>query len=1137
MTRSFLLVATCFLLVCASCGGGEGTAVTEPVPDGGGVVPAGDEGGAADADAGTVLPDEAAGPVADARADSGVDPGGAPPVELPPDKVAPTVRIEAPLDGETVTGDVGVSVEAADDRGVERVVLELDGAELATLWSEPYTWTWDTSALPGGSYRLGASAYDEAGNTAKHEIGLFVRGECSAAGDCPPQSVRIVTPVAGARVCGKVTVEATATDDVGIARMEFEVDGVSIGVDEESPYQRDWDTTAAANGEHTVKVTARDTAGQTAFATIDVEVRNEAGECDNLPTVRLTSPEDDAFVHGVVEVKANASDDVGVTGVQFFVDNGLLEEDTKIPYGFEWDTSEFEEGAHTLKAIAEDTSEQKATHQIQVTIDRTPPSVVLSSPPGGAVYADAVPLAAQPTDNFRVARVEFTVEGAAEPLSVGAAPWETTLDATGLSSGEHEVKVVAYDGGGLTAEELGSFVLDRPPVVSFAAPRGGATITGDVEVQVEADDDLGLDRVELYVDEAYAGELGWDGTYDWTPKYVAGERVLRAVAYDGRGQEGSAEVTVVVDHPLEVEVRRCEAGDCERLGGDADEVWGEVELRVEARDDGGPIEGVELFVDGDLLGAGDAVPFEQVWDTTEESEGEHVLRAVAKGTGGAEGSAEVTVRVNNCDRDHDGYLAESEACGGSDCDDGDRYAHPLSESEHLGDGVDTDCDGHDGTDRDGDGYAGSYGDSLGDDCDDGDATVHPCADDLPGDGKDHDCDEDGDVEASCDDCEACTEDAFDGTGCTHEPVAEGGECDDGDACTEGEMCTSGACGGGAAVVCDDGDPCTVDACGATTGCTTKAGNDGAECPGGVCRGGECCEPSCGESECGDDGCGGSCGSCGEGLTCAGGECVDQPEGFVMVPAGEFLMGSPSSEAGRGSDEGAQRTVRITRAFFLKATEVTQGEWEALMGSNPSSFSSCGDDCPVESVSWWESVEYCNALSRSEGLPECYEVSGSTVTVKAAGGNPLECEGYRLPTEAEWEYAYRAGTATAFYNGGITYTGWVCGSDPNLDEIAWYCGNSGDTTHSVGAKEPNAWGLYDMAGNVWEWAWDRYGEYESRPNPDTDPVGPGEGSYRVYRGGSWNRNARYCRAASRNMYDPGYRFRYLGLRPARSASIP
>ncbi len=234
--------------------------------------------------------------------------------------------------------------------------------------------------------------------------------------------------------------------------------------------------------------------------------------------------------------------------------------------------------------------------------------------------------------------------------------------------------------------------------------------------------------------------------------------------------------------------------------------------------------------------------------------------------------------------------------------------------------------------------------------------------------------------------------------------------------------------------------------------------------------------------------------------------------FVYIAPGTFTMGSPSSEEGRDSDE-TQHTVTLTRGFYLQTTEVTQGEWQRLMGNNPSNFSSCGSTCPVEQVSWLDAVGYANARSRSEGLSECYDSSGNV----RGGGSIYACTGYRLPTESEWEYAARAGTTGARYGG--------------LDQVAWYDGNSGNRTHPVGQLQANAWGLHDMLGNVWEWTHDWYGDY---PGSVTDPVGPSSGSDRVVRGGGCFNFARVVRAASRFNVAPADRNFDLGLRLARSA---
>jgi len=252
------------------------------------------------------------------------------------------------------------------------------------------------------------------------------------------------------------------------------------------------------------------------------------------------------------------------------------------------------------------------------------------------------------------------------------------------------------------------------------------------------------------------------------------------------------------------------------------------------------------------------------------------------------------------------------------------------------------------------------------------------------------------------------------------------------------------------------------------------------------------------------------------------------------------MGSPLGEVGRHELE-VQHTVTLTRDFWLKVTEVTQREWRYLMHTNPSYFYSCGEDCPVEQVSWWDAVAYTNALSASQGLVPCYTDFVGCEGTPGDGNyactsvvfDGLGCAGYRLPTEAEWEYAARAGTSTATYNGNITVSYDV---DPVMEPIVWYSDNSSNSPHPVGLKQANAWGLYDMLGNVGEWTYDwwvsdwYFGAYEGT---GTDPTGPPSALYRVYRGGSGNDDARYTRAATRHWLPPALRANWVGFRPARS----
>jgi formylglycine-generating enzyme required for sulfatase activity len=208
------------------------------------------------------------------------------------------------------------------------------------------------------------------------------------------------------------------------------------------------------------------------------------------------------------------------------------------------------------------------------------------------------------------------------------------------------------------------------------------------------------------------------------------------------------------------------------------------------------------------------------------------------------------------------------------------------------------------------------------------------------------------------------------------------------------------------------------------------------------------------------------------------------------------MGCSPEERECGDNDQPAHRVRITKAFEIGKYEVTQAQWEAVMGGNPSEFK--GPDRPVEQVSWNDIQEFLTSLNRRN---DGYR--------------------YRLPTEAEWEYAARAGTTGEHYG--------------NLEAIAWFGRNSGDQTHPVGRKQPNAWGLYDMLGNVWEWCQDWYGETHYRElakSPAVDPSGPPRGEYRVLRGGSWYKYLWFLRASSRFRERPSGRYRHAGFRCVR-----
>jgi len=219
--------------------------------------------------------------------------------------------------------------------------------------------------------------------------------------------------------------------------------------------------------------------------------------------------------------------------------------------------------------------------------------------------------------------------------------------------------------------------------------------------------------------------------------------------------------------------------------------------------------------------------------------------------------------------------------------------------------------------------------------------------------------------------------------------------------------------------------------------------------------------------------------------------------MVLIPAGEFMMGSPDSDKSAAADEKPRHRVRITTPFYLGKYPVTQEQWTALMGNNPSFFK--GPKNPVENVSWDDGVLFFRRLNEQAG-----------------GGK------FQFPTQAQWEYACRAGSTTRYCFGD---------DDPGLNDYGWYDKNAAGTTHPVGQKKPNAWGLYDMHGNVWQWCADWYDRGYYARSPGDDPAGPATGTERVSHGGCWFSGAGSARSANHGRIEPGHRGSHIGFRAA------
>ncbi len=263
-----------------------------------------------------------------------------------------------------------------------------------------------------------------------------------------------------------------------------------------------------------------------------------------------------------------------------------------------------------------------------------------------------------------------------------------------------------------------------------------------------------------------------------------------------------------------------------------------------------------------------------------------------------------------------------------------------------------------------------------------------------------------------------------------------------------------------------------------------------------------------------------------------------PGTFVRIAPGSFFMGTSTGDECRRTNNEDRHRVTLTHAFELSTTEVTKGQYQQLMGEDPGAFPECGASCPVDQRSWHHAAAYANAASTYAGLPSCYLCTGSgdgqRCTARGEAGTIYTCAGYRLPTEAEWEFAYRAGLDAATYKGNLT----TCSElDPAMNDIAWFLRNGEGRIHEVGKKTPNALGLYDMSGNVWEWTHDLY---QTSLKEAVDPVGvavmKGDEELRILRGGSYNCLPSESRASHRSAIPGTIAALNVGFRLARTVRI-
>ncbi|HLG18425.1 MAG TPA: Ig-like domain-containing protein [Bdellovibrionota bacterium] len=393
------------------------------------------------------------------------------------DTTPPFVWITYPASGATVSGTLSVSATASDINGVAGVQFKLDGGNLGAEITTGtfYSISWNTTSVTNGSHSLSAVARDAAGNTATASAVNVTVSNSSL--DTSPPAVSMTSPASGATVSGTLSVSATASDNIGVAGVQFKLDGANLGAeDTTSPYSISWNTTSTANGSHSLSAVARDAAGNTATSSaVNVTVSNLSSDTTP-PTISMISPTFGAIVSGTISVYATASDNIGVAGVQFKLDGvNLGAEVTTSPYYFYWNTTSAANGSHSLSAVARDAAGNTATTAaVNVTVsnlDTIPPTVSMTSPASGATVSGTTSVSAAASDNNGVAGVQFKLDGVNLGVEDTTSPYSISWNTTSVANGSHSLSAVARDAKGNTATSSAvnvtvSNITSQPPTAN-----------------------------------------------------------------------------------------------------------------------------------------------------------------------------------------------------------------------------------------------------------------------------------------------------------------------------------------------------------------------------------------------------------------------------------------------------------------------------------------------------------------------------------------------------------------------------------------------------------------------------------------------------------------------------------------------
>ncbi len=456
-------------------------------------------------------------------------------VELNP----PSVSLTAPASGARLGGTVTISASASDGSGVSRVEFLVDGVLLGSVPSSPYPFSWNTRTVADGAHALSARATDVYGNTATSTVNVTV--------DNAGPTVAITSPASEAWVNGLVSLQASATDGAGVSSVSFYVDGSLLRTDSSAPYEASWNSSAAADGAHTLSAQASDALGNVS-SSVGVVVRTDRLS----PSAVLTAPSPGAFLRGSVELTANASDNQEVERVEFYDGTSLVGTDTHAPYAVSWNTAGGTEGARTLTVKAVDRAGNTSTSAaVGVSVDNTAPTTALGAPAQNARLRGTVLLSATASDAQGVDRVEFY----AGPTLLGtdtSAPHEVSWDTTATVNGSVTLTTRAYDAAGNLTVSAGVAVLvdNSAPTVAITSPANGASLFLSTTLQASASDNVGVTQVVFYDGTKVLGtDTSAPYSYSWNLlSATKGNHTLTAKAYDAAGNvTTSTAVTVKVN--------------------------------------------------------------------------------------------------------------------------------------------------------------------------------------------------------------------------------------------------------------------------------------------------------------------------------------------------------------------------------------------------------------------------------------------------------------------------------------------------------------------------------------------------------------------------------------------------------------